>query len=161
MRCHYPLKGNKTILGYIKDGQAFASDIADENLQYLKDRINIAYVLYIENDVEKAVNLKKNTFKENWMDNARSLNSFSWWCFENQINLDEAKELAHRGVKLAEPGSQKAMILDTIAEIEFLQGNKDEAEDLIKEAIIENPESEYYMKQLNRFQKDLVIKNNE
>ena len=153
-------RGNKTILGYIKDGQAYASNISDKNLQYLKDRIHIAYLLYIEKNEDEAVSLKKNTFADGWLDNAGSLNSFSWWCFENQINLDEAAVMARRGVKLAEPGGLKANILDTLAEVVFLQGKTDEAIVLMEEAIRENPKNKYFQEQLDRFQKELASMTN-
>jgi tetratricopeptide (TPR) repeat protein len=135
------LPGNPHILDYIKEDQAYAEHKTDENLLPYKERINIAFVLYIDKEIEKAVTLKKNTFKDGWLDNARDWNTFSWWCFEHQINLEEAEKLARRDVRLAESGPQKASILDTQAEIVFLQGDKQQALTLIKEAIKENPES--------------------
>ena len=48
---------------------------------------------------------------EGWQDNAGDLNNFSWWCFENNENLEETEELGRRGVKLAQPGREKAQIL--------------------------------------------------
>jgi tetratricopeptide (TPR) repeat protein len=150
------LRGNKTILGYIKAGNEFAKNISDKDQQNRKDRIHLAYVLYIEKNENEAIRIKKESYKEGWRDDARELNSFSWWCFEHQINLDEAEQLSRRGVKLSQPGSEKAMILDTVAEIVFLKGDKEEAVELTKKAIKEYPESEYYKKQLIRFEKSLA-----
>jgi len=81
------------------------------------------------------------------------LNSFAWWCFENKINLQEAAELGRRGVKLAEPGRGKAMIIDTVAEIENLRGNPREAVKLMEQAVKEDPASDQWKKQLERFKK--------
>ena len=139
------------VFSYIRKGYAFAKDITDENLQIYKDRIDVAYTLYIDKDIPIAVELKKNTFKEGWQDNVQNLNSFAWWCFEHKINLEEAEKMATRGVKLADAGSQKANIMDTLAEIVNLQGDPLRASEIINEAVNENPDSEYLQKQQVRF----------
>jgi S-methylmethionine-dependent homocysteine/selenocysteine methylase len=95
--------------------------------------------------------MKKANMAEGWMDNAGDLNEFSWWCFENHINLEEAEKMARRGIKLAEPGREKAMILDTCAEIVNALGNHADAVELTKMAMKEDPESKYYQSQLKRF----------
>ena len=142
---------DKDVLAYIRKGQAFANEVTDEKLQRYKDRIGISYALYIDKDIPKAVELKKNTFKEGWQDNAQNLNSFAWWYFEHKINLEESEKMAERGVKLAEAGSQKANIMDTLAEIVNLQGDPLRASEIINEAVKENPDSEYLQKQQVRF----------
>jgi tetratricopeptide (TPR) repeat protein len=139
------------VLTYIRKGKAFAEKISDEKLQGYKDRIDISFTLYIDKDVPKAVDQKKKTYKEGWLDNPRDLNSFAWWCFENKINLEEAEKMAERGVKLAEPGSERGNILDTLAEIVNLRGDPGRASELIDEAVKENPDREYFQKQQKRF----------
>lgn len=84
------------------------------------------------------------------MDPAR-LNNFAWWCFEENLNLSEAKTLAAKGVALANPGPDKAMILDTLAEIVFQLGDSKEAASIMEKAIREDPNSKHYPKQLDRF----------
>ena len=79
------------------------------------------------------------------------LTAFSWWCFENNINLEEAEQLARRGIKLAEPGRQKAMIIDTCAEIVNARGNWSEAVELTELALKEDPDSKFYQEQLKKF----------
>ena len=123
-------------------------DVAPE--RYKKD-ISIYYTLLIDKNKEKAVELKKSNMAEGWMDNAGDLNEFSWWCFENHVDLEEAEKLARRGIKLAEPGHEKAMILDTCAEIVNALGNHADAMELTKLAIKEDPDSKYYQAQLKRF----------
>ncbi len=95
--------------------------------------------------------------KEGWMDNASDLNSFSWWCFEHQINLKEAEKLAEKGVKLAETGRQKASILDTQAEIVYSLGEAGRALKLIEHALEEDPGREYLQKQLEKFRKAAAV----
>jgi tetratricopeptide (TPR) repeat protein len=76
----------------------------------------------------------------------------AWWCFENAVKLDEAEELARRGVKLAEAPGDKANILDTLAEICNARGNCPEAVVYMRQAVELNPEREYFKKQLERFE---------
>lgn len=145
--------GNEDILGYIRKGQEFAAKIADEKLQGYKDRIQVSYLLYIEKDTQKAIELKKRTYSSGWQDNADNLNSFAWWCFENHVNLQEAEKMAERGIQLAEKGSQKANIMDTLAEIVNLLGNTVRASEIIDKAVTEDPGSDYLQNQQIRFHK--------
>jgi len=139
------------ILGYIKSGQEFASTVSGEEYQRYKDRLAISYLVYIDNNIPKAVELKKSTYEEGWQENARQLNSYAWWCFENKINLEEAEKMAERGIKLAEPGSEKANIIDTLAEIVNLRGDPARAAQLIDEAVEEDPDREFFKQQQKRF----------
>jgi tetratricopeptide (TPR) repeat protein len=142
---------DQDILGYIKRGHEYASTVSGEEFQRYKDRLAISYLVYVEKNIAKAVELKKSTYEEGWQDNARQLNSYAWWCFENKINLEEAEKMAERGVKLAEPGSEKANIIDTLAEIVNLRGDPVRAAQLIDEAVKEDPDREFFKKQQKRF----------
>jgi len=122
-------------------------------------RLMADYSLYVSKDKEKAVTYKKQTMPEGWLENPGDLNSFAWWCFENKVNLEEAEILSRRSVKLAEPGKSKAMYLDTLAEICNALNDCQQAVDLMKMAIQENPDSDYYKEQLARFEKILASKN--
>jgi len=119
----------------------------------------VANALYVEKDKEKALALKRQNQPEGWMEDADRLNAFAWWCFENKVNLEEAETLARRGVELAKSGSQKAMVLDTAAEICNLRGSCKDAAELMELAVREDPKNEYYTKQLDRFRKLLAAKN--
>lgn len=67
--------------------------------------------------------------------------------------MREADQLGRKGVKLAKPGREKAMILDTVAEIINLIGFPEDSYSLIGQAVKEDPDNEYYQKQLARFRK--------
>ncbi|MEJ2055354.1 MAG: tetratricopeptide repeat protein [Calditrichaceae bacterium] len=146
-------KDNKDMLQFIKDGHKYYTKIENEDFQTEKDNINILYIIYIENKPKQGVKLKKESMPEGWQENAGDLNAFSWWCFEHKVNLDEAEKLARKGAELAEPGNEKAMILDTVAEIVNLKGNPQEAVKLTEQAIKESPNRKYYKDQLLRFKK--------
>jgi thioredoxin-related protein len=135
----------------------------DEGESVMKGRSKLLpeYALHIEKSTKKAVSLKKEAFAlatapENWMENANLLNNFAWWCFENSINLDEAEEFARKGIERAEAGNMKANILDTLAEICNLKGDCGDAVKYIELAVAEDPENEYFQKQLVRFQELLA-----
>jgi thioredoxin-like negative regulator of GroEL len=121
-----------------------------------KIRLRVMSLLHLENKGEEAAQLKKETMKEGWLDSSKSLNSYAWWCFENQVNLAEAEKLARHGIEVAESGPETAMILDTAAEICNARGNCRDAVTLIERAIAEDPDNSGYKKQLDRFQKILA-----
>ncbi len=118
--------------------------------------LKILSLLHLEGRGDEAAQLKKESMKEGWLEDANGLNAYAWWCFENGVNLVEAEALARRGIELAEPGTEKAMVLDTAAEICNARGNCRDSVTLIQQAIAEDPEDESYPRQLERFQKILA-----
>lgn len=135
------------------DAPALAEQYKDERKSLL-----VANALYVEKNKEKALALKRQNQPEGWMEDADRLNAFAWWCFENNVNLPEAEELARKGVTLSKPGKERAQILDTVAEICNARGDCKDAVTLTEQAIKEDPKNEYYQKQLARFQKNVAEK---
>ncbi len=129
-------------------------------LKYRPDLL-VDQALYVEKNADKAVSLKRANMPDDWKKDSGQLNKFAWWCYENNVSLKEAEELARLGVDLAEPGRQKASILDTLAEICNVRGSCEDAVELIKLAIAEAPEEEYFKTQLERFQEILASANSE
>jgi tetratricopeptide (TPR) repeat protein len=128
-----------------------STELADTRKHLLVEQ-----ALHVAGDKEKALRLKRQGMPAGWLKDAGQLNAYAWWCFENQVGLAEAEELARKAVSLAEPGTEKAMILDTVAEICNLRGSCSDAVSLIKWAMREDPENETYPKQLERFEKALA-----
>ena len=118
----------------------------------LVQAVELQASLVLDEDMDAAVDYKRSHMREGWMEDADQLNSFAWWCFENGVNLEEAQKMALKGVELADAGKQRAMVLDTAAEICNALGNCDEAIALIKQAMEEEPGNEYYGEQLARFE---------
>lgn len=133
-----------------------AIDATDETLAAERKDLLVLDALYVKNDKESAVLLKRDAMEEGWESTPEGLNEFAWWCFENEVNLVEAEGLARKGAALAKAGEEKAMILDTVAEICNLRGDCGEALDLIVQALAEDPENEHYLKQKARFEKCLA-----
>ena len=106
----------------------------------------------VDEDLDAALARKRSTLPEGWRDDVGQLNSFAWWCFENGVNLEEAQELALRGVELSGPGAERAMVLDTAAELCNALGNCEQAIELVRRAIEQDPDNGYYGEQLARFE---------
>ena len=137
---------------YIKNAIERTEQATDEEVLEARKDILPDYALLILKDEAKAVTYKKDTFAAGWTEEPDALNSFAWWCFSNEINLAEAQEMAAKGAGLAEPGAEKAQILDTLAEICHARGDSQAAVAQIKLALQEDPESEHYQKQLEKFE---------
>lgn len=137
---------------YIERAMAVSGELGDDpDMKRYKDWISISHALYVEKDTGAAVELKRGTLPEGWMDDADELNGFAWWCFQNEVNLEEAEALARKAVDMAEPGEEKAAVLDTVAEIVNARGNPEEAATLIEQALAEAPEDENLLEKLQKF----------
>jgi len=146
------------MVSYIKLAVERTADSSDEDVMKSRQDFLPAYALHVEKDPQKAVDLKKASMPEGWMEDAGQLNTYAWWAFENQVDLKNAKILAEKGVELAPDGKEKAQIIDTLAEICNSLDDCAEAVALIKLAIAQDPEGEYYKKQLARFEELLAAK---
>jgi tetratricopeptide (TPR) repeat protein len=124
----------------------------DPGVQSARQPLLVDYALQVEGNPQKALDLKRTQMKEGWQEDPAAINSFAWWCFENKVNLEEAETLARRGVELAPAGKDRAMILDTLAEICHARGKTDEALAMIRRAVEEAPDEGYYQQQLARFE---------
>jgi tetratricopeptide (TPR) repeat protein len=151
----YMARGDTDVyMRYVKI--AVEESAGDPELEKSRARFLPDYALHVSQDTDQAIAYKKATLPEGWMDDAGALNSFAWWCFENKVNLEEAEELARRGVELAQSGREKGNILDTLAEICNLTGNCGEAVEMMRQAVAEDPDNEYFQKQLARFEEILA-----
>ncbi len=128
----------------------------DEPLTKIAAGLEPEYALHIERDEARAVRTRIALMPEGWREDGRRLNQLAWWCFENEVNLTEAEELARRGVELSKPGRDKANVLDTLAEICNLNNDCAHAVEYIRMAVEEDPKNEYFLKQLGRFEEVLA-----
>jgi tetratricopeptide (TPR) repeat protein len=143
----------KRASSYLKLAMAHSTEGMSEEDLASRERLEIPYALIVTGDTDKAIAMKKATYPEGWQDDAGKLNSFAWWCFENNINLEEAEKLALLGVELATTDRQRSSILDTAAEICNALGDCDQAVALMKKAIEMSPDSDSFKEQLARFEK--------
>lgn len=138
---------------FIKAAYEASEGATDETALKYRNYLAIDYALLVEEDKDKALGLFRARFPEGWTENPEQLNEFAWWCFENDVNLDEAQDMAMKGIELAATDSERANIMDTAAEICNALGNCDEAVALMETAVELEPAREYFQEQLVRFQK--------
>jgi len=125
----------------------------DEEVLKYRDYLEVSHALLVEKDSAKAFDLYKDKMPEGWQESPEQLNRIAWWCFENNINLEEAQGYAATGIELAEVPEEKANLLDTAAEICNALGNCDEALAKIRRAVELEPDNEHFQEQLVRFEK--------
>ena len=150
-------KDHELMVPFLEAAIKETEHVSDASITKLRKSMMVDYKLFVEKDVEGAVELRKARLPEGWQQNTNALNSFAWWCFENNVNLEEAETLARNGVDVAEDGESKAMILDTLAEICNLRGSCKDAVLYMEMAIESDPDRAYYKTQLVRFQKELAM----
>ena len=82
----------------------------------------------------------------------QALNGYGWRMSQLEMNLENALEKTQLAISLSNDNlDAKANILDTEAEILWKLGRIDEAIKVIEEAIIINPEKEYFHDQKQKF----------
>ena len=150
-------KNREQLVGYIGKAMEVAKAMSPEQAKKVPMiSLKADHQLYIEGKPEKALATIKTGYDAGWDETPDGLNRFAWWCFENEVNLEEASRLAAKGAALAEPGSDRANILDTQAEIENARGNVAKAVALMEEAVRNYPDRAFFKRQLERFKKALT-----
>lgn len=144
---------------YLRAAVERTADSTDPEIAAMRSKLMPDYALRVTKDVDAAVAYKRASMPADWQNSSAQLNNFAWWCFENKVNLAEAKLLAEKGVAVAEPGIEKANVLDTLAEICNETGQCGDAVALIRQAVAEAPDAEYFKKQLTRFETALAASN--
>ena len=120
--------------------------------EFVKD----AYMLMIQyykgnSEVEEEANLFKE-LSEKYLNDPSILNSYAWRMSQLNKNLVDATQKADKAIDLCgEKLSLKSMILDTKAELLWIQGDIDGAIEAIQIAIEIDPKSNYFQEQLNKF----------
>jgi tetratricopeptide (TPR) repeat protein len=136
----------------LKKALARTADDQSPEVQKYRQELLVDEALMVHGDADKALELKRATFEEGWQQDPMALNQFAWWCFENDLNLPEAYELAVAGADLAADDGTKANILDTAAEIAFKLGKVDKAIEHQTEAVRLAPDNEGFKHTLAKFQ---------
>ncbi|RKZ14127.1 hypothetical protein DRQ50_09515 [bacterium] len=143
---------------YLETAMKISEGATDEDILGMRAELAVDHALLVEKNADKAVQLKHASMDEGWQEDPSALNEFAWWCFENDVNLEEAEEMAIKGIELAATDGERANILDTAAEICNARGNCEDAIARIKQAIELDPDKEYFRDQLDRFEKELAVK---
>lgn len=147
--------GHETVRPFLAKSRAAIASGAEVSAG-LANAVELRALILVDGDLDAAVEKKRGMMAEGWREDASQLNAFAWWCFENNVNLVEAQQLALEGIELAAPGKERAMILDTAAELCNALGNCGQAIELTRKAIESDPDNEYYGEQLARFEEILA-----
>ena len=83
---------------YIEAALKASDGSTDENVIAGRQELEISYALIAEKDKDKALSLKQASMDEGWLEDLRSVNSFAYWCFENDLNLVESETLVTAGI---------------------------------------------------------------
>lgn len=143
---------------YLQRALKESEGLTDERSKRFRSELLVHEALIVRKDPDLALQLKKAAMPEGWESSAGDLNAFAWWCFQNKLNLPEAEILARKAVDMAEPGKEKAQILDTVAEICNERGDCSDAAELSRRAALEDPSDEHYKKQVARFEELIARK---
>jgi tetratricopeptide (TPR) repeat protein len=133
---------------------AAGSDDPEEaaDLAYYRRQLVIDEALLIDEDRPRALQLRREAMEDGWQEDPGELNRFAWWCLQNDLNLEEAYELALKGAELAGSDADRANILDTAAQIAFARGEVDQAVAHQREAVALLPERQALQRNLERFE---------
>jgi len=148
-------------LPYLVAAMKATEGATDEQLVAARAQLAVDHALYVEKDNKKALAARLATLPKGWEKTADGLNSAAWWCFENGVELEKAEKWARKGVSLAASGTEKANVLDTLAEICAATGDCGDSVDYIRLAIQEDPTNEYFKKQLVKFEALLAEQKNQ
>jgi len=135
-----------------------ATGALDSTLATRRDALLVQHALEIEKNPERAVVYKRRTLPAGFEHDPRAVNAFAWWCLKYAVNLPEAERLMRQAAREAPPGRDRAMMLDTVAEIRAARGDARDAAVFAEAARREFPENPYYAKQVARFRAPLAAK---
>ena len=119
---------------------------------YLKDAVNKLLRYYQKNELVENEVLYFKKYIEIFSDDPWFLNQFSWRMTELNLNLDLALKKINHALNIINPDvNGLASIIDTKAEVLWKLGKIDEAIQTIEEAILLDPNNDYYLSQKEKF----------
>ncbi|HEX6852088.1 MAG TPA: hypothetical protein VF139_11875 [Candidatus Polarisedimenticolaceae bacterium] len=136
---------------FLSKAMEASASIQDPDLVALRAQLLVLEALHVAKDPVRAAALKKDAMAPGWQESADGLNEYAWWCARQKVNLAEAEAFARRGVEKSEGGAARAQVLDTLAEILFLRGDREGAAATARQAVEMDPANPWYRKQVARF----------
>ncbi|OGG55343.1 MAG: hypothetical protein A3F84_21690 [Candidatus Handelsmanbacteria bacterium RIFCSPLOWO2_12_FULL_64_10] len=118
---------------------------ADPGLHQAHAELGTLY--YERRDYDRAEQAYKIALRLNPYD-ARTLNNLAWMYAEQGVHLDEALKLSLLSLRL---DSDQPAYIDTLAEIYYRKGDREQAIDWIRRAISIAPDVEHYRRQFRKF----------
>ncbi len=137
---------------YLDAGVKATAGASGSKLIDLHDLLIADQALHVNGDTAGAVQLRKTSMGADWKLNREKCYGFSKWCLERKINLKEAEQCARVTIDLVYPGKYRAMIHNTVAAICEARGNIEEAARMMQAAAEQEPDAEFYSRELTRLQ---------
>lgn len=108
---------------------------------------------FVDRDLGRVATYMKEDMPEGWTSDARKLNDYAWFCFENRVHLEDGERHARMALALENAAPKTlAAAIDTAAEFAFLRDDAEEALRLVRRAAELDPENAYYRDQIVRFE---------
>ena len=143
------------IAKYLQAGIDVTANSQDPKTRESHNLAQADFALHIDGDESKAVKIRKSGLGAGWDENRDKFYAFAKWCLDRKINLEEAELYARKTINMVYPGKIRAKVLNIVAEICFARGKTGEAVKVIGMAIEQEPENEFYAKQLKRFKESV------
>jgi len=119
---------------------------------YLYEAVNYLLQYFNKNNFEEMELNYYNKYIDRFSSDPWFLNQYSWRMTELNTNLDLALEKINLSLSIIENDNKdRAMILDTKAEIYWKLGEINDAILIINDSIALDPDNEYYQNQKNKF----------
>lgn len=148
------LERTENIIPYI-NAAIKATEGRDGNLEKDNILLKSESALYIEKNSAKATTIKKSTLSPGWENKPDQFYSYSKWCLERKINLEEAESFARKAVNMASPGKFRGKILSTLSSICDVREKHDAAVQFIQKALENDPGNKSYSEKLAEFKEKL------
>ncbi len=146
--------GEEAIFPLLTLARGRVADVSDPDYIQHRQEFMVEYAARVDKDIEGALAMKRDFLLSNGADDPAALNGFAWWCFEHEINLQEAEAKVRRAVELSDPGPGMANILDTQAMLVHRRGDTRAAGQIIERAIAMDPGNEYLLRQREKIQSE-------
>jgi len=143
---------------YLRYGLDASANNPNPSMIKANNQLKIDFALYVRKDTAEAIKIKKETLGPNWENNPDKFYSFSKWCLDRKVNLEEAERYVRRAESMAEPGEFKAGVLSVLADICYCRGKTDEAIKYINIVIAQDADKDKYKQQLKKYQESKAKK---
>lgn len=135
--------------------RAFTLDPSSDSLATsIRVSLEASHKLVVGRDPAAALALRQQTLGADWENDPDDLNNLAWWCFERRTELPAARQWAEKAVAAAPNDTDRAIFLDTLAEIVRAEGDIARAAALMDQAVTADSLTAGYKAKLMRFREE-------
>ena len=148
-------KDPKLALPFLQAAVDGTASSTDPNIVEGRRALLVDHALLVESNPTKALAYKRAAMPSGWLEDSDRLNEFAWWCFETRSTWRRPSPWRGRASNLRARGARERWFRHRGRDLQSarqLQGRGRAHQQAMKE----DPKSEYYPKQLERFRKELA-----